>query len=87
MFSHFFTYQERRIIVGKCKKIEGWKFTIHNESRSKRQGIEAQEATLKRQVTFRLDSNLLDALKSAAKRDHRSLNNFVETRLMEIMYK
>ncbi|WP_373828927.1 hypothetical protein [Bacteroides heparinolyticus] len=85
--SRFFAYQERRIIVGKCKKIEGWEFTIHNESRSKRQGIEAQEATLKRQVTFRLDSNLLDALKSAAKRDHRSLNNFVETRLMEIMYK
>lgn len=40
----FFTYQERREIVGKCKKIIGWEFAIHNESRVKRQDIEAQEA-------------------------------------------
>lgn len=44
------------------------------------------EVTLKKQTAFRLDSNLLEALKSAAKREHRSLNNFVETLLMEIMY-
>lgn len=44
------------------------------------------EATIKKQTAFRLDSDLLDALKSAAKREHRSLNNFVETLLMEIMY-
>lgn len=41
---------------------------------------------MKKQTAFRLDSNLLEALKSAAKREHRSLNNFVETLLMEIMY-
>ena len=42
------------------------------------------EVTIKKQTTFRLDSDLLDALKSAAKR--RSLNNFVECLLMDVMY-
>lgn len=41
---------------------------------------------IKKQTAFRLDSDLLDALKNAAKRERRSLNNFVETLLMEIMY-
>lgn len=50
----FFTYQERRKIVGKCKKIEGWEFKIHNESRSKRQDIEAQEAFVKIDKFLRL---------------------------------
>lgn len=45
------------------------------------------EAVIKKQTAFRLDSDLLDALKSAAKREHRSLNNFVECLLMDIMYK
>ena len=44
------------------------------------------EATIKKQTAFRLDSDLLDALKLAAKREHRSLNNFVETLLMQVMY-
>ena len=36
------------------------------------------EVAIKKLTAFRLDSNLLDMLKSAAKREHRSLNNFVE---------
>ena len=44
------------------------------------------EVTIKKQTTFRLDSDLLDALKSAAKRERRSLNNFVECLLMNVMY-
>ena len=45
------------------------------------------EATVKKQTAFRLDSDLLDALKSAAKREHRSLNNFVECILRDVIYK
>ena len=44
------------------------------------------EVTIKKLTAFRLDSNLLDMLKSAAKREHRSLNNFVECLLMDAMY-
>lgn len=44
------------------------------------------EVAIKKQTAFRLDSDLLDALKSAAKREHRSLNNYVECLLMDIMY-
>lgn len=44
------------------------------------------EVSIKKQTAFRLDSNLLDEMKRAAKREHRSLNNFVETLLMEVMY-
>lgn len=44
------------------------------------------DATIKKQTAFRLNSDLLDALKSAAKREHRSLNNYVECLLMDIMY-
>ena len=44
------------------------------------------EVTIKKLTAFRLDSNLLDMLNSAAKREHRSLNNFVECLLMDAMY-
>lgn len=44
------------------------------------------EIAIKKQTAFRLDSDLLEALKSAAKREHRSLNNFVECILMDVMY-
>ena len=44
------------------------------------------ETAIKKQTTFRLDSNLLEDLKSAAKREHRSLNNFVECILRNVMY-
>lgn len=44
------------------------------------------EVTIKKLTAFRLDCNLLDVLKSAAKREHRSLNNFVECLLMDAMY-
>ena len=45
------------------------------------------EATVKKQTAFRFDSELLDLLKSAAKREHRSLNNYVECLLREAMYR
>ncbi len=44
------------------------------------------EAAIKKLTSFRLNSDLLDTLKSAAKREHRSLNNYVECLLMDIMY-
>lgn len=44
------------------------------------------DTTIKKQTAFRLDSDLLEALKLAAKREHRSLNNFVECILREMMY-
>ena len=37
------------------------------------------EAAIKKQTAFRLNSDLLDRLKMAAKREHRSLNNYVKT--------
>lgn len=50
------------------------------------QKLEIMEVTIKKQTAFRLDSDLLDALKTAAKREHRSLNNFVECILREVIY-
>lgn len=44
------------------------------------------EATVKKQTAFRLDNDLLEMLKAAAKREHRSLNNYVECLLMNFMY-
>lgn len=44
------------------------------------------EATVKKQTAFRFDSELLELLKSRAKREHRSLNNYVECLLREILY-
>lgn len=45
------------------------------------------EATANRkQTAFRLRSDLLDRLREAAKKENRSLNNFVESVLMDIVY-
>lgn len=44
------------------------------------------EVAIKKQTAFRFDNDLLDALKSAAKREHRSLNNYVECILREVIY-
>lgn len=44
------------------------------------------EVAIKKQTAFRFDSDLLEDLKSAAKREHRSLNNFVECILRNVMY-
>ncbi|MEG1616167.1 MAG: toxin-antitoxin system HicB family antitoxin [Bacteroidales bacterium] len=40
----------------------------------------------RKQTAFRLSSDLLDRLKEEAKKEHRSLNNYVESILMEIIY-
>ena len=45
-----------------------------------------QTSTRKIQTAFRFDSELLRRLKIKAKRENRSLNNYVETVLMEIVY-
>jgi predicted transcriptional regulator len=42
--------------------------------------------TAKRITTFRLSEELLERLKVPAKKENRSLNNFVEYTLMEIAY-
>ena len=43
-------------------------------------------ATAKVQTAFRLDKDLLRRLKIKAKKENRSLNNYVETVLMDIVY-
>lgn len=40
----------------------------------------------RKQTAFRLSTDLLDRLKEGAKKEHRSLNNYVESILMEIIY-
>ena len=42
--------------------------------------------TAKKVTTFRLSEELLERLKVLAKRENRSLNNFVEYTLMEVAY-
>ena len=45
-----------------------------------------QTASSKIQTAFRFDSELLRRLKIKAKRENRSLNNYVETVLMDVVY-
>ncbi len=42
--------------------------------------------TERKQTAFRLNSDLLNKLKEAAERDNRSLNNYVESVLMDAIY-
>ena len=42
--------------------------------------------TNKRQTAFRLNEDLLERLKARAKRENRSLNNYVEKVLMDNVY-
>ena len=45
------------------------------------------EATLQKKATmFRLNVDLIERLKELAKREHRSLNNFVECVLSDVAY-
>ncbi len=45
------------------------------------------EASLQKKATmFRLNTELVDRLKELAKREHRSLNNFVECILLDVAY-
>ena len=45
------------------------------------------EATIRKKPTmFRLDEELVTRLKELAKREHRSLNNFVECLLFDVAY-
>lgn len=44
------------------------------------------EVTLKRNQSFRLSIDLIDRLKQLAKKQNRSLNNFVETLLIDAAY-
>lgn len=45
------------------------------------------EATVQKKSTmFRLNVELVDRLKEMAKREHRSLNNFVECVLLDVAY-
>ncbi len=45
------------------------------------------EAVIQKKATlFRLNSDLVDRLKEMAKREHRSLNNFVECILLNVAY-
>lgn len=45
------------------------------------------EAAIQKKATmFRLNIDLIDRLKELAKREHRSLNNFVECVLLDVAY-
>ncbi|MDE5727625.1 MAG: Arc family DNA-binding protein [Duncaniella sp.] len=45
------------------------------------------EASLPRKATmFRLPADLIDRLKEMARKEHRSLNNFVECVLLDVAY-
>lgn len=41
---------------------------------------------LRKPTTLRLNTNLVERLKIAAKRENRSLNNYIESVLMDVMY-
>lgn len=46
------------------------------------------EATIgRKQTSFRLREDLLEKLQIAARQENRSLNNFVESALMDVVYK
>lgn len=45
-----------------------------------------QTVSTKVQTAFRFDKELIRRLKAKAKKENRSLNNFVETVLMDIVY-
>lgn len=40
----------------------------------------------RKQTSFRLSAELIDRLRQAARKENRSLNNFVESALMDIVY-
>jgi hypothetical protein len=42
--------------------------------------------SVKRQTSFRLDENLLKGLKAKAKKEHQSLNSYVEGILLDVVY-
>lgn len=44
------------------------------------------EGIVRKQISFRLREDLLQVLRERAKRENRSLNNFVECILMDAMY-
>ncbi len=44
------------------------------------------EISLRKPTVFRLKADLIDRLKIAAKRENRSLNNYVESVLMDVVY-
>lgn len=44
------------------------------------------EAIIRKQTSFRLRKDLLEVLQREAKKANRSLNNFVESTLMDAMY-
>lgn len=45
------------------------------------------EAAIQRKATmFRLSTDLVERLKEMARREHRSLNNFVECILLDVVY-
>lgn len=44
------------------------------------------ELSLRKPTMFRLKTDLLNRLKIAAKRENRSLNNYVESVLMDVVY-
>lgn len=50
------------------------------------QNILIMEVTLRKPTMFRLKTDLIDRLKIAAKRENRSLNNYVESVLMDVVY-
>ncbi len=49
--------------------------------------IDMDTLVLRKQTAFRLREDLIEKLKKEAKRNNRSLNNYVESVLMEFLYR
>ena len=49
--------------------------------------MNAELVVNRKQTAFRLNEDLLNRLKVAAKKENRSLNNFVESVLMDFVYR
>ena len=81
-----FLTDKARIIINKYKDeaLGDYVFSMNVNKTLKKV---REKLTVKKQTAFRFDSELLDLLKSAAKREHRSLNNYVECLLREAMYR
>ncbi len=48
--------------------------------------IDIDTLVLRKQTAFRLREDLIEKLKKEARRNNRSLNNYVESVLMELLY-
>lgn len=69
-----------------CEIVPTFVFDIKKYYLCKQNDIIMEASVQKKATMFRLSVDLIDRLKELAKRDHRSLNNFVECVLLNAAY-